>query len=149
MSDDLRCWVLERYLPQNLDVRDEKTVKHYQRAINDFAEYLGRSPRLSDLTDENLTALIRYLLRPPRKLAEVTANDRAGRIRAFWTWAAKKREQTGVKEFPAFYLAPEPERIPIAWREDELVKLFNACRMQRGDICGIPAWRWWVCLHGF
>lgn len=30
-----------------------------------------------------------------------------------------------------------------------MVKLFNACRMQRGDICGIPAWRWWMSLHGF
>jgi integrase len=146
MSESLRHWITQRYLPQNLDVRDEKTRKHYQRAINDLGELLGREPSLTDLTDENLTALIVYLLGPPRSLAEVTANGIAGRLRAFWTWAAKKRL---VDQWPTFSLAPEPEKIPLAWREDELVKLFNACRMLRGDLCGIPAWRWWMTLHGF
>lgn len=44
---------------------------------------------------------------------------------------------------------PVPEKIPRAWREDELVKLFNACRRQRGEICGIEAFRWWLTIHGF
>lgn len=145
-SDDLHDWIFERYLPQNLDVRDDKTRKHYQRAVNDLGELLGRPPTLADLTDETLTALIVYLLKPPRELAEVTANERAGRIRAFWTWAARKRY---VDQWPTFRLVDEPEKIPIAWRENEMVKLFNACRMQRGDLCGVPAWRWWTVLHAF
>lgn len=146
MSDKLRYWVFEKYLPQNLDVRDEKTRNHYRRAVEDFGELLGREPLLSDLTDDNLTALIVSLLNPPRGLAECTANGIAGRLRAFWTWAAKKRK---VDEWPTFRFAPEPEKIPIAWRENEMVKLFNACRAQRGDYCGIPAWRWWMTLHAF
>lgn len=146
MSDNLRQWILQRYIPQNLDVRDEKTVQHYRRAVDNFAELLGREPLLDDLNDENLTALIVYLLKPPRDLAERTANERAGRIRAFWTWAAKKRY---VDQWPTFRMVQEPEKIPIAWREDEIVRIFNACRMQPGTIEDIEAWRWWMCLHGF
>jgi integrase len=145
MADNLRAWVLGKYIPQNLKIRDSKTVEHYRRAVDDLAELLGREPTLADLSDENLTALIRHLL-TRRQLAERTANERAGRIKAFWTWAAKKRH---VQEWPAFTFVPEPEKIPVAWREDELVRIFNSCRRWRGDICGIPAWRWWMCLHGF
>ena len=145
MSDDLRDWIFGRYIPQNLKIRDARTRSHYRRAVDDLAELLGREPTLADLSDETLTALIVHLL-DSRKLAECTANERAGRIKAFWTWAARKRH---VQEWPTFSFVAEPDKIPVAWREDELVKLFNACRVQRGDICGIPAWRWWFCLHGF
>lgn len=145
MSDDLRHWVFERYLPYNLDVRDESTVAHYRRAVNDLAEFLGREPTLADLTDENCTALIRYLL-TKRELAARTANGNVGRLRAFWSWAARKRH---VEQWPDFKFAPEPEKIPLAWRENEMVKLFNALRRQQGDIAGIPAWRWWMTLHAF
>lgn len=144
-EEQLRAWIFERYLPQNLKVRDAHTKKNYGHAVNDLAEFLGREPLLTDLTDDTLTGLIVYLL-GTRKLAECTANERAGRLKAFWTWAAKKRY---VNEWPTFSFVAEPEKIPLAWREDEMVKLFNACRMQRGDCCGIPAWRWWTTLHGF
>lgn len=144
-SEQLRAWIFERYLPQNLKVRDERTRLNYGHAVNDLAEFLGREPLLSDLTDDTLTGLIVYLL-GTRHLAEVTANERAGRIKAFWTWAAKKRY---VEQWPTFAFVAEPEKIPLAWREDEMVKLINACRCQRGEYCGIPAWRWWMTLHGF
>jgi len=145
MSDNLRHWIFERYLPQNLKVRNEATRTNYRHAVNDLAELLGREPLLSDLTDETLTSLILHLL-GPRKLAETTANERAGRIKAFWTWAAKKRH---VDQWPTFSFVAEPEKIPRAWREAEMVKLFNACRSARGEIDGIPAWRWWFTLHGW
>jgi integrase len=29
------------------------------------------------------------------------------------------------------------------------VALLNACRSQRGEVAGIPAWRWWFTLHGW
>src|SRR6185369_9497116 len=112
LSDHLRHWVFDRYIPQNLKIRDPKTVGHYQRALDEFAEHLGREPVLSDLTDENLTALIKHLL-TVRGQAERTANGSAGRITAFWRWAAMKRQTTGVEEFPSFSYAPEPEKIPI------------------------------------
>lgn len=145
MPDSLRNWIFTRFLPQNLKVRNELTRKNYGHAVNDFAEFLGREPVLSDLSDEALTGLTLHLLNT-RHLAERTANERAGRIKTFWSWAARKRY---VDQFPTFQPVPEPEKIPLAWRENELVKLFNSCRRQRGEICGIPAWRWWFTIHGF
>jgi integrase len=145
MPQELRHWIFERYLPQNLKVRDPQTRKNYRHAFNDFAEYLGREPLLSDLSDETLAAFMNWLL-DVRQLAACTVNERAGRLKAFWTWAARKRH---VSEFPTVGRVPVPEKIPQAWREDDLIKLFNACRRQRGEIGGVPAWRWWMCLHGF
>src|SRR5262245_36007144 len=145
MPESLRDWIVRRFLPQNLKVRDEKTRAHYRRAISDLADFLGREPELADLSDETLTAFIVHLL-SARELAERTANERAGRIKTFWTWAARRRV---VPDWPTFSMAPEPDKIPIAWREEELVKLFNACRRQRGEIVGIPAWRWWFTIHSF
>jgi integrase len=145
MNDTLSYWLLERYLPQNLKVRDPQTRTNYRHAFRDFAEFLAREPLLSDLSDETLAAFMNWLL-DVRQLAPVTVNERAGRLKAFWTWAARKRH---VDQFPTVGRVPVPEKIPQAWREDDLVKLFNACRRQRGDICGVPAWRWWFCLHGW
>lgn len=146
-DDSLRRWIFDRYLPQNLRSRSPETPRQYGFAVNDFAELLGREPTLADLTDENLAAMIVHLLRRP--VGEITANERAGRIKTFWNWAAKKRKLTGVEEFPTFGRVAVPDKVPKAWREDELVKLFNACRHARGSIGGIPAWRWWITLHGW
>lgn len=149
-EQSLRTVVFEFYLPSNIAVRDPQTRRNYARACDDLAEFLGREPTLGDLTDETLSRFLIYLLDGSRRkrgrLAETTANERFGRIRAFWTWAARKR---WVDQFPTCRCVTEPEKIPRAWREDELVKLFNACRRQRGDIGGVPAWRWWFTLHGF
>lgn len=146
MSDNLRDWIFERFLPQNLKARSDQTRKQYRHAVNDFAEFLGREPTLADLSDETLAGLVNHLLREPRSLAEITANERVGRIKTFWNWAARKRH---VDQFPTIGRVPVPEKVPRAWRENELVKLFHACRMSRGDIGGVPAWRWWICLHAW
>jgi len=143
--ESLRACVFERYLPQNLKVRDPKTRKNYGHAFADFAAFLKREPDWADLNDETFAAFVNYL-DLERDLAETTVNERAGRIKAFWTWAAKKRY---VDQFPTIGRIPVPERLPVAWREDELVKLFNGCRMQRGYIGDVPAWRWWFSIHGW
>lgn len=145
MSDTLRDWIFSRYLPQNLKARSPQTAKQYRIAVNDFAELLGREPTRDDLTDEQLAALAIHLLNV-RRLAEITVNERVGRIKTFWNWAARKRY---VDQFPTIGRVPVPEKIPRAWREDELVKIFNACRSARGDIGPVPAWRWWTCLHAW
>jgi integrase len=144
MSELLRTWVFDRFIPQNLRCRDAKTHRQYRFAVNDFAELLGREPTLADLTDELLARLVHHLL--GRGLAEITVNERVGRLKTFWNWAARKRY---VDQFPTIGRIPVPEKLPRAWREEELVKIMNACRAQRGDIDGVPAWRWWVCLHSW
>lgn len=145
MSNELRHWIFERYLPQNLRVRDPQTRANYRHAFANLSEFLGRPPLLSDLSDETFAAYMTWML-DVRGLAPVTVNGYAAKLKAFWEWAARKRH---VDQFPTVGRVAVPEKLPQAWREDELVKLFNACRRQRGDIGGVPAWRWWFCLHGW
>ncbi|HEU4342553.1 MAG TPA: site-specific integrase [Candidatus Binatia bacterium] len=147
-ANSLRYWIFDRFLPQNLRARSDKTRRQYLYAINDFAEMLGREPTLDDLSDEQLARLVRHVM-IVNGVREITANEKIGRIKTFWNWAARKNLLTGVREFPTIQRLPVPERVPRAWREDELVKIFNASRSARGDVSGIPAWRWWTCLHAW
>jgi len=146
MSENLRHWIFERYLPQNLKARSWKTHKNYREAVNDFAAFLGREPTLGDLSDETFAVFAGYLLGPTRNICERTTNEKMGRIKTFWRWAFHKRY---VDTFPTICNVPVPERVPRAWREDELVKLINSCRRERGFIEDIPAWRWWITIHGW
>src|SRR5689334_1413544 len=105
MTDNLRHWLFDRYIPSNLKIRDPRTVGHYRRVVENFAEFLGREPLLSDLDDDTAVAFLSWLLRM-KELAETTANERAGRLRAFWEWAARKKL---VEQWPTLKLVEEPE----------------------------------------
>lgn len=141
----LRSWIFDKYLPVNLTVRNPRTRENYRYALAAFAAFLGREPELSDLTDETVAAFINWM-HLDRGMAETTVNGYAAKLRAFWEWAARKKH---VDQFPTVTRIPVPERMPAAWREDELVKIFNACRMQRGYIGDVPAWRWWFTIHAW
>ena len=144
-STTLYDWIFTRFLPQNLKCRSPKTHAQYGFAVKHFGEFLGRKATLADLNDESLSGFIGYLL-GVRGQAEITANEEAGRIKTFWTWAAKKRV---VDVFPTVARVPVPERLPRAWSPGELSRLFASCRQQQGSVAGIPAWRWWFTLHAW
>lgn len=143
MCDNLRQWIFQRYIPQNPKCRDPKTHKQYRYAVDNFAAVLGREPELSDLTDERLAELISWLL-SNRGVAEITANERVGRIKSFWNWAAHKRI---VEMFPTIGRVPVPEKIPRAWRRAELKRLFQSCQEAEGYIGSVPAAHYWFTLH--
>lgn len=145
MSDYLEHWIFERYIPRNLDIQDDKTIANYHYAYYAFCKFLGRPPELLDLNDETFAEFVNYLYRT-LGLAETTVNGYCAKLKAFWEWAARK----GVVDFfPTVGRIQVPERLPVAWREDELTKIFNGCRMQQGYIGDVPAWRFWCALHGW
>lgn len=141
----LRSLIFDRYIPQNLEIQSEKTVENYRLAYKLLGMFLGREPELPDLNDESFAAYMTWLLRV-RGLAAPTVNGYAEKLKAFWNWAAKKRI---VEQFPTVGSLPEPEQLPIAWREDELIKIFNGCRSQRGFVGDVPAFRWWTTIHAW
>lgn len=145
MSDSLRVWIFDRYLPRNLKVRSPKTKTQYGFALDCFAAFLGREPELPDLNDDTFAEWLTHSC-ATRGLAERTVNGYAEKIRAFWRWAACRRV---IEQFPTIGSIPEPERLPQAWREDELVKIFNGCRHQRGWVGDVPAWRFWTAIHAW
>lgn len=144
MSRQLWSIALDDYFPKKPKIRSEHTRDQYRFAINDFAEMLGRAPELADLTDDSLAALTTFLL--DKGLAEITTNERVGRLKTLWTWLAKR----GVlKYFPTVERVPIPERIPRAWNVEEMQALFAAFAAEPGSMCGVPAPAWWFTCHAW
>lgn len=137
--------IFEKYLPSNLRIRSPRTRVLYGFAYQSFARFLGREPDWADLNDDAFAAWMTHQL-VEQELAETTINGYFEKLRAFWEWAARKKF---VDQFPTIGCLPEPERLPVAWREDELVKLFNGCRMQRGYVGDVPMWRFMFTLHAW
>src|SRR5690606_16479418 len=63
---------------------------------------------------------------------------------ALWRFLGKRGYRS---VWPDVRPVVEPERVPSAWDEDELSRLFTACRQARGSIGGIAAGLWWESLH--
>lgn len=135
----------DSYFPVRPTIRAEQTRLQYRFAVNDFAKMLGRTPVKSDLTDDNLNALLIYLL-DKRGVAEITANERVGRLKTLWTWLAKRGK---LSYFPTLSRIPQPERVPRSWNVEELRRLFLSFAQEKGEIGGVPASKWWLSSHAF
>lgn len=144
---DRHLWDIlhESFFRVRVTIRSEHTRDQYRFSVNDFAEMLGRTPVGDDLTDDNLAALLNYLS-DKRGLAEITANERVGRLKTLWTWMAKRGH---LSCFPTLARIPQPERIPRAWTAEELRRLFLSFQSEQGELCGIPACLWWMSSHAW
>ena len=141
---DLLDVLVDEYFPRRLTIRSADTKRQYLYAFQGFSRFLIRRAKLEDLTDDNLIRFARRLL--DDGLTEATVNERIGRITAVWNWLAKRGV---VKVFPTWQAMPEAERVPRAWRREELTALFLACRRFPGEYCGVPAGAWWTAFHCF
>lgn len=132
----------ETYRPLRLTGRSESNAEQHRIQIRHFARFLGRMPRLDDLSDENVTRFLGWLLDKGR--APATVNKARSHLVALWRLAAEKRV---VAQFPAVRVIDEPERIPEAWTIAQLKRLFRACLATPGEIRGVPASLWWEAFH--
>lgn len=150
---NLEYWIFKRFLPQNVRCRSPKTILNYWIAFNDFARFIERPPLVSDLTDETIAAFMNWMNGPARGVCARSCNERAGRLKTFWRWAASRPQpELGRKlidTWPTVGNFPVAVRQPRAWTENEMVRLFNACRQQRGLIGDIPAWRFFMTIYQF
>jgi len=130
------------YLPLKLRSRSPNTIRLYRHTIRSFGRFLERPPRLSDLTDDTVSAYLAWLV--GRKLSPYTVNKERSQLLAIWNYAARKGH---VCTFPD--VAPErtPCRIPQAWTTSELGRLLDACQSEPGRLAGIEASDWWTALH--
>lgn len=134
------------YRRQRLFGKSPETVRLYGYTFDYFAQFLGRDPLLTDLTDEQVMSLMEWIVSKENGLGLSirTANKTRDQLVALWGFLARKRI---VEQFPDVPSLPEPIRDPVAWSRDELRTLWDLCENQRGTICGIPAGAWWLCLH--
>lgn len=133
----------DRYLPTRPSISSQLTINQYGRSIRRFNEFLGRPAQIGDLSDETVGGHLRWLI-DTKGVKAVTANGEVKQIKSLWNWAAKKRL---VEHFPTLGKLPEPERVPQAWTEEELAKLFAALSKQDGKIGKVDASKWWIAFH--
>lgn len=134
--------MLTKYFPRNQRIRDLKTKTAYDLALRNFRDSLGHEPTAADLNDEAVEMFQVYLR--DKKLSAKTINERVGRVVALWNWLAKK----GLSEcFPAINPLQEQRRTPQAWTQEQLARLFDACRREPGNVGSIPAGKFWEALN--
>jgi integrase len=127
----------------NLRIRAPRTRDNYSRAIRRLAETVGRQvPRLSDLTDENCSAVVRHLLDEGKSAP--TANTYSKCLKALWTFANLRGY---VRTRPTLRKLTEPEPDTSTWNDRELTALWRCCAMQPGWIGPVRARDWWLTLH--
>lgn len=132
--------LLEKYCLFNRRLRSPDTVRVYHIAIRQFGTAIGNdSPTTEDLTDENLIRLEKLM--ESRGRTYFTVNERTGRIKSLWSWAAKKRI---VWEFPTVQRVPTPEPMRKAWSQEDLAKLFSAAARFPGSYDDVPCSHWWT-----
>lgn len=130
------------YRPLRLPDGAPRTLEQYRYALNNMAKVLGHEATLCDLTDETVASLVSWHI--DRGNSPATANGDRKRIVALWNFAAKRGL---VSDWPNVPKLKEPIREPQAWSQQEISRLFAACRAMPGRISGILAWRWWAGLH--
>ena len=135
----------DKYLPAVRRIRSATTVDKYYMSIRQFADALGYTPTIDDLTDIALIKFERYL--DSRGNALATIRGKIANLKALWNWAAKKRI---VEEFPTLDPIRVPPQIPRAWTEDEVIRLLAAAKRFPGDspylerdYGGIPCGQYW------
>lgn len=135
--------LLDRYALTQLITAAGTTFGKFEISIQHLAHVLEHKPALSDLTNENVARLIRYLL-TVRKIAEPSVNMYVKKILALWRFAF---HEGFVKKWPTIQPIEEPEITPTAWTEDELRQLFAAIPKLTGFIGSIPAADWMLVYH--
>jgi integrase len=141
-SDTLESIVLHEYLPCNPSVRAAGTKFQHHQSVKKFSLYLGHPATLDDLTDDNMVGFMQSAI--DAGLSIHTANGQMAKVRALWTWLAKRRR---VEKFPTVKKLKTPERVPDAWRVDDIQALIDACAKMRGEVDGIPSPLWWRTLY--
>lgn len=129
------------YRPQRLLDGSENTDKQYRIQLNHFGRHLGREPICDDLTDQTVAEFLRS---HSKGRAAPTANKAYWCLYALWNLLVDRRV---IDDRPTLRPLKEPDRIPTAWRLEEISKLLRSCAQEQGYHDGVRASLWWVAIH--
>lgn len=122
------------YRPLRLRGRSPETSRLYACTIRSFGRWLGHEPTLVDLADEMLLA--RYLDHRCQTRSPYTAEKERSQLMSMARLANERRMIPALPTCPPGNL---PDRIPMAWSEDELRRLFAAAGSMRRHVGQVPA----------
>lgn len=132
--------LLARFLMTDTTIQSPHTVARYRSAVRFFSTMLGREATIDDLTDENLAVLTRWL-QLERQQVPRTCNSTIGSLIKFWRWC---REKDFVRTGPTIKPLKVAKRAPRAYSPEEVAKLVEAAKRQRGAVGDMPAAVWWL-----
>lgn len=134
--------VFPRFRAVRLLGKADETGRKYEIELRRLDAFLGRPATLGDLTDDTVSQLLATMRAKSRSIN--TANKTRACLLAIWRWCASHRY---VSEWPDVAKLREPERVPIAWSQDEVRQLFSALRKLPGKIGRARSADWWIALH--
>lgn len=138
---DLRHYFDQTYRPLRLRGRSANTTRLYHCTIRSLARFLERTPTLDDLADE--LTLARFLEHRQQTRSPYTAERERSALMAMARLAADRRL---IPVMPLCEPCVLPDRIPAAWSEDELRRLYAAAGAVHGHVGVVPAGEWWTAL---
>lgn len=138
---DLQRYFDEVYRPLRLRGRSANTSRLYGCTIRAFSKYLGKSANLADIADE--LTLARFLEHRQATRSPYSAEKERSQLVAMARLAADRRLIPSMPNCPPCVL---PDRIPTAWSEDELRRLYHAASCMAGHVGIVPAGEWWPLL---
>lgn len=121
------------YRPLRLRGRSPETARQYHCTITAWAKALGRQPTLDDLADE--IALARHVDHRQQTVSPYSAEKERCQLMAMARLANERRMIPALPSCPPCVL---PDRIPTAWSEDELRRLFDAAGRVAGRAGEVP-----------
>lgn len=128
----------QAYRPRRLPGGSPNTIRLYVFAIRAFAKFLRRAPIVQDLDADTLATFLSAYHDAGH--APRSVNALRDRLMALARYATDKRL---LPEVPDVLPWPEPRRLPKAYTLDQVSRLLSACRVARGEVCGLPAGCYW------
>lgn len=131
--------LLVEYFELNTSIRSEKTRGHYRRAVKWLEIAIGRTPKVADLTDDNVTRTLVWLTKERRQSA-ITANTTHKCLCSLWRFAHGRGY---VRVTPLVRPLPQPATCPDSWSDEELQILLRVAAAYPYRLSGVAGAVWW------
>ncbi len=147
-TNSLRHFFETRFKPAKLANRNRQTVYQYELNMRRLEEFMGRTPLITDLTDETITTCMAWLKTRDGREGKKMSAASIGKFRDNFCYLWKYLNAIRIVDtLPTVDPVPEPKRIPRAWTKAELDQLWQALARLPGEICGIPTNLYMLNLH--
>lgn len=129
------------YRPLRLRGRSPRTSKLYGCTIRAFGKFLGRAPTMEDLADE--VTLSRHLEHRLTTVSPYSVEKERSQLMSLARLANERRMIPSLPTCPPSVL---PDRVPSAYSEDDLRRLFHAASTAQGKVGPILASEFWPAI---
>lgn len=141
MSNLLGIFFERHYVPVRLLGRAEATVADMRSFVRTWDATMG--PVAIEAID--LQTAANFLRAMRKSKSPATCNKYRSYLLTLLREAKRMRlvKAPWLRRLPKMPVAME---LPVAWTREQAEALLRAAAQEPGEICGVPAGKWWVCL---